>query len=103
MTVYVVTQLRIHDAELYGRYMRAFIARFTEVFGKFGGKLLAADDTPRVLEGDWGAHNKVVLMEFPDAAAFTAWATSPEYNEIATDRKAGAEAIVLLVKGATRA
>jgi len=103
MTVFVVTQLRIHDAELYGRYMQAFIARYAEVFGKFGGKLLAADDAPRVLEGDWGAHNKVVLMEFPDADAFRAWATSPEYNEIATDRKAGAEAIVLLVKGAERA
>lgn len=100
MAVYALAQLRIHDAELYGRYMNAFIARYTEVFGKFGGKLLAADDAPRVLEGEWWDRNKVVLMEFPDAAAFTAWATSPEYNEIAVDRKAGAEAVVLLIKGA---
>lgn len=99
MTVYALVQLRIHDAERYGRYMQNFVARFTDVFGKFGGKLLAADEAPRVLEGEWWDRNKVVLMEFPDEAAFTAWATSPEYNEIAVDRIAGAEAVVLLVKG----
>jgi len=99
MTVYVLAQLRIHDRERYGRYMNNFIARYTEVFGKFGGKLLAADDEPRVLEGEWWDRNKVVLMGFPDAASATAWMTSPEYNEIAVDRVAGAEAVVLLVKG----
>jgi uncharacterized protein (DUF1330 family) len=99
MAVYALAQLRIHDPERYGRYMNNFVARFSEVFGKFGGKLLAADDAPRVLEGEWWDRNKVVLMEFPDAAAFTAWATSPEYNEIAVDRVAGAEAVVLLIKG----
>lgn len=99
MAVYAVIQLRIHDAERYGRYMNAFVERFTDVFGKFGGKLLAADDAPQVLEGQWWDRNKLVVMEFPDAAAFTAWATSPEYNAIAVDRKAGAEAVVLLAKG----
>ncbi|MBK6705058.1 MAG: DUF1330 domain-containing protein [Caulobacteraceae bacterium] len=99
MTVYALAQLRIHDAERYGRYMNNFVARYAEVFGKFGGKLLAADDAPRVLEGEWWDRNKVVLMEFPDVEAFTAWASSPEYNEIAIDRVAGAEAVVLLIKG----
>ena len=99
MAVYALAQLRIHDRERYNRYMNNFVARFTDVFGKFGGKMLAADEAPRVLEGDWWDRNKVVLMEFPDQAAFTAWATSPEYNEIAVDRKAGAEAVVLLVQG----
>lgn len=79
--------------------MSNFVARYAEVFGKFGGKLLAADDAPRVLEGEWWDRNKVVLMEFPDVEAFTAWASSPEYNEIAIDRVAGAEAVVLLIKG----
>lgn len=99
MAVYVLAQLRIHDRERYGRYMSNFIARYMDVFGKFGGKLLAADDEPRVLEGEWWDRNKVVLLEFPDAAAATAWSTSPEYNEIAVDRKAGAEMVALLIKG----
>jgi uncharacterized protein (DUF1330 family) len=103
MTVYALAQLRIHDRERYNRYMNNFVARFADVFGKFGGKMLAADDAPRMIEGAWWDRNKVVLMEFPDAAAFNAWATSPEYNEIAVDRVAGAEAVVLLIQGYERA
>jgi len=95
MAVYALAQLRIHDRERYGRYM----ARFMPVLDKYNGKLLAADDSPRVLEGQWWDRNKVVLMEFADSAAFRAWATSPEYTEIAEDRKAGADAVVLLIEG----
>ncbi len=40
-------------------------------------------------------------MSFPDEPAYRAWAESPEYQEIAKDRKAGAEAIVLLAQGFT--
>lgn len=95
MTVYALAQLRIHDPERYGRYM----SRFMPVLQKYNGKLLAADDAPRALEGRWWDRNKVVLMEFADASAFRAWATSPEYTDIAEDRKAGADAVVLLING----
>lgn len=95
MTVYALAQLRIHDRAPYERYM----ARFMPVLTKYNGRLLASDETPRVLEGEWWDRNKVVLMAFDDAAAFRAWATSPDYTEIAQDRKAGAEAVVLLIKG----
>ena len=99
MTVYALAQLKIHDRERYGRYM----SRFMPVLAKYNGKLLAADETPRVLEGQWWDRNKVVLMTFADKDAFRAWATSPEYTEIAEDRKAGADAVVLLINGFTGA
>lgn len=95
MAVYALAQLNIHDRERYGRYM----SRFMPVLEKYNGKLLAADDAPRVLEGQWWDRNKVVLMEFADKDAFRAWASSPEYNEIAEDRKASADIVVLLIKG----
>ena len=95
MSVYALAQLHIHDPEPYGRYM----ARFMPILEKYHGKLLAADEAPRVLEGQWWDRNKVVLMEFAEKEAFKAWATSPEYTEIAKDRKAGADAVVLLIKG----
>lgn len=95
MAVYALAQLRIHDGERYGRYM----ARFMPVLEQYNGRLLAADESPRVLEGQWWDRNKVVLMQFADKDAFHAWATSPEYAEIAEDRKAGADAVVLLIKG----
>jgi uncharacterized protein (DUF1330 family) len=95
MAVYALAQLRIHDRERYERYM----SRFMPVLQQYNGRLLAADETPRVLEGEWWDRNKVVLMQFADKDAFDAWAASPEYAEIAMDRKAGADAVVLLIKG----
>jgi len=53
---------------------------------------------PRILEGAWG-REKVVLLSFADEASFRARVNSPEYREIPKHRKAGADTIVLLVKG----
>jgi uncharacterized protein (DUF1330 family) len=94
MTVYVIVQLKMTDRATYDRYQ----ARFFDVFKKFNGRLLSADEHPRVLEGVWD-RDKLVLMSFPDEAAYRAWADSPEYLEISKDRKAGAQAIALLTKG----
>lgn len=92
--VYAIAQLRITDRAAYDRYQ----SRFMDVMKKFRGRLLAADEHPRIVEGTWD-REKVVLLEFPDPAAFREWAESPEYLEIARDRKAGSDAVILLVKG----
>ena len=42
---------------------------------------------------------KVVLMSFPDEAAFRELVQSPEYQDISKDRRAGADTVVLLVQG----
>jgi len=94
MTVYAIVQLKMTDRAAYDRYQ----ARFFDVFRKFSGRVLSADEHPAVLEGKWD-RDKLVLMSFPDEGAFHAWAGSPDYMEIAKDRKAGAEAVVLLAKG----
>ena len=94
MTVYAIVQLKMTDRAAYDRYQ----AHFFDVFKKYSGRLLSADDNPAVLEGAWD-RDRVVLMSFPDEAAFHAWADSPEYLEISKDREAGAQGIVLLAKG----
>lgn len=94
MAVYDLAQLRFTDRSAYDRYQ----ARFMEVFRRFDGRLLAADEHPQVLEGDW-QRDKVVLMAFPDAEAARAFAESPEYQAISVDRKAGADTLSLLVHG----
>src|SRR3981081_2237173 len=96
MTVYVIVQLKMTDRAAYDRYQ----VRFFDVFKKFSGRLLSSDESPTVLEGTWARVN-LGLMSFPDEAAFQAWASWPEYLEIARDRKAGAQGIVLLAKGFT--
>lgn len=94
MTVYAIAQLTFTDRAAYDRYQAGFL----DVFRQHAGTLLAADETPRVVEGQWD-REKVVLMSFPDADAFHCWAQSPEYQEISQDRKAGADTVVLLVQG----
>jgi uncharacterized protein (DUF1330 family) len=69
-----------------------------QVFRRHPGTLLAADESPQVIEGQWD-REKLVLMSFPDEASFRGWAQSPEYQDISKDRLAGADTLVLLVKG----
>lgn len=94
MTVYVIAQLTFKDRAAYDRYQAAFLP----VFRQFQGRLLAADETPRYLEGG-GPTQKVVLMSFPDEAEAGRFLDSPEYEAISVDRKRGADAVVLLVNG----
>lgn len=94
MSVYIIAQLKFTERARYDRYQ----SRFMGVFTKFKGRLLVADEQPVVLEGDW-PRDKVVIMEFPDAEAAREFQESPEYGEIAVDRKAGADAVVLTVRG----
>jgi uncharacterized protein (DUF1330 family) len=94
MSVYAIAQLKITDRAAYDRYQ----AKFMGVMKRYQGRVLAADEKPLVIEGEW-ERDKVVLLSFPDEAAFREWAESPEYLEISKDRKAGSEVVVLLVKG----
>jgi uncharacterized protein (DUF1330 family) len=94
MTVYTIAQLKFTDIAAYRRYQKAFPA----VFATFNAKVLVADEAPLVLEGDW-PRDKVVILAFPNEAEAKRFTASPEYAEIARDRKAGADAIVPMVKG----
>ena len=94
MSVYAIAQISIHDRESYNKYQ----SRFLDVFKKYRGELLAADEKPQVLEGVW-EREKIILMKFPDEQAFREWAFSPEYQEISKDRQAGSEGVILLIQG----
>ena len=94
MTVYAIAQIAITNRDAYNKYQ----ARFMDVFGQFKGRVLAADESPQIVEGSW-EQEKVILMSFPDELAFQEWALSPDYQAISKDRKAGSNGVVLLVKG----
>ena len=94
MSVYAIAQLWIHDPVAYGRYMK----RFMDIFKNYKGCVLVADESPVILEGTWDG-DKVVVVSFPDEVSFRDWAESPEYLQIAKDRKAGAKSVIVLVKG----
>ena len=94
MTVYVVGQLDFTDRDAYDRYR----ARFRGVLDKFDGRLLAADEHPRIIEGHW-KRDKIVLLALADDMAFHRFWQSPDYLEIVKDRHAGTHTDLLLVKG----
>ena len=94
MAVYAIAQLSIHDRERYQKY----VAGFMPILIKYGGRLLAADEKPEVLEGSWD-RNRIVVLSFPDRDSLRKWAMSDEYREIAKDRIASADGPILLVHG----
>jgi uncharacterized protein (DUF1330 family) len=94
MTVYAIAQLTIHDRARYQKY----VAGFMQTLLPFKGRLLAADETPLVVEGHW-ERDKLVLIAFDNADAFHQWAESPAYKAISVDRTAATEGPVLMVHG----
>jgi uncharacterized protein (DUF1330 family) len=94
VSAYIVAQISIHDRPRYERY----VAGFMPTLPPFGGRLLAADEAPQVLEGAW-ERDKLILIGFPDAAAARAWAASPAYAAIAGDRLAATDGVVILAAG----
>ena len=94
MTVYIVSQLTIHDRSKYDEYESGF----TEVFEKYDGQMLSVDEEPMVLAGDWAA-TRSVIIEFPSQKSALTWMSSDEYQAIAKHRNAGSTVNSILVKG----
>jgi uncharacterized protein (DUF1330 family) len=94
MTVYIVSQLTIHDRSKYDEYESGF----TEVFEKYDGQMLSVDEEPTVLAGKWEA-TRSVIIEFPSKRSAIAWLMSDEYQAISKHREAGSTANSILVKG----
>jgi uncharacterized protein (DUF1330 family) len=77
MPVYVIAQGRIEDPEQLGKYVAKAIPTITH----HGGKILAFDEMPEVVEGEVG-FPRTVILEFASREAFRAWYDSPEYQAI---------------------
>ena len=93
MSVYQIAQITIKNRAEYDLYADKFLG----VFQKFEGKILSVDWNPKLVVGEWNA-TRSILLEFPTKAAWKAWITSPEYEEIAKHRIAGADVNAILVK-----
>lgn len=94
MTVYAIAQISIHDRARYERY----VAGFMPVLIQYGGRLLAADEQPVLVQGSWD-RDKIIVMEFADRDSFDRWSSSGEYQAISQDRIAATDGTVLLVHG----
>lgn len=94
MPTYLLAQMTVHDRARYERYAAAF----WETLRPFRARLLAAQDAPDVLEGDW-PHERVVLIEFASREEADRWARSDAYRAIVGDRLAATSGVVLAIDG----
>jgi uncharacterized protein (DUF1330 family) len=69
-----------------------------KLVAEHGGRYVATDVAPEVVEGDPGLRS-VVLMEFPDAASARAWYESPAYRPLKAIRHRAVKNNAVLIAG----
>lgn len=94
MSAYIVARITINDRARYAQYE----AGFMDIFAAHTGKLLAVDEQPQVLEGEWQC-TRTVLAEFPDKDAALAWYRSDDYQSLAEHRFAASDGEIALLQG----
>ncbi|UCE25653.1 MAG: DUF1330 domain-containing protein [Candidatus Zixiibacteriota bacterium] len=94
MKCYFLAQIEISDPAEYQKYLDGFDA----VFADYKGRVIAVDDDPVVLEGDW-PYQRTVLMCFPDLSEARKWYDSPEYQQLVKNRHRASKANIVLVEG----
>ncbi len=93
MTAYLIAQLKMKDRETFTKYE----AGFMDIFTTYNGKILAVDEAPETLEGEW-PYTRTVLLEFPSKDVAFNWFNSAEYQKISEHRRAGADGNIVLIK-----
>ena len=94
MSSYFIALIDIHDPLRYEQYL----AGFDQVFSKFKGKVIAVEDNPRILEGNWPV-GRTVVIKFPDDSELRKWYDSDEYQNLARIRKEASIASIAIITG----
>ena len=94
MPVYVVSQGRIENRKLLDEY----VAKALPTIQSHGGRVVAFDEAPEVVEGTID-HPRTVILEFASREAFRTWYDSPEYQSVLPLRLESAPGTLILVEG----
>lgn len=95
MPAYIVSRVKIRDAER----MQGYMAQAPEGIAAYGGRYLVRGGQVQALEGEW-AHDRMVVVEFPDRESALAWYHSEGYQPLRELRQLSADAVILLADGA---
>ena len=96
MPAYVLARQRVPDPD--ADALRQYREASGPLLERFGGRFLVRGGPIDTLEGDAGA-DRIVVIEFPDAAAARAWYESPEYQAIVGLRQSAADSDFVVVQG----
>ena len=94
MPAYIVSRVRIRDADA----MRRYVTEAPATVAAFGGRYHFRGSAVDALEGSWD-HDRLVILEFASKADAMAWYESDLYRPLRELRQASAEAIILLADG----
>ena len=95
MAAYVIADVRaVRDAGALVEYRR----RNTDAVAAHGGRFVARGGAVTLLEGEWPTE-RIVVMEFPDAAAARAWWESDDYAPLKELRRGASDTNIILVEG----
>lgn len=94
MPIYVVAQGCIKDRERLEEYEGKAVASIAA----YGGKLIAYDENPEIIEGTVDTL-RTVILEFTSRQAFRTWYESPEYQKALPLRLEAAPGSLIVVEG----
>ncbi|HVC53227.1 MAG TPA: DUF1330 domain-containing protein [Stellaceae bacterium] len=94
MPAYIVAEIEVTDPAEYDRYRPLAGASVA----KFGGKFLARGGAAQLMEG-CPEPERIVILEFENAAAARRWYDSPDYQEALKIRLAASQGRVYMVEG----
>ena len=94
MAAYVIAPIDVKDPVRYEDYKTMVPASIA----KFGGRFIARGGAVEVLEGDWHP-GRLVLVEFPSAAAARLWYESDDYAPAKALRQATSTGELVVVEG----
>jgi uncharacterized protein (DUF1330 family) len=94
MSVYLITDLDVHDSEVFAEYQ----ARFPSIIERHGGRYLVRGGEVRVMSGEWDLH-RVIIFEFPDHDAVRKTFNDPEYQPLIAIRERSARSKAFIVDG----
>jgi uncharacterized protein (DUF1330 family) len=91
---YLFDNLEISDPDA----LAAYAKEAAKIVAEHGGRYVAVDVIPEVVEGDPGLR-QVVLMEFPDVESARAWYEAPEYQPLKAIRHSAVRNNAVLIAG----
>ncbi|WP_417667257.1 DUF1330 domain-containing protein [Roseibium sp.] len=93
MTVQALALITVTDKEVLGKYREVA----AQALAKHGGKVVAGDPAPTVLEAAFEAPTLTALLSFPSVEAATAWREDPALGDIHALRNAGGKSTIVVL------
>ena len=94
MSAYVVIDVEVTDASLYGQFRE----RVTGTIEAHGGRFVARGGAIEVILGDW-TPKRLAILEFGSMQQAHAWLASPEYTALDDIRSRSSNLNMVVVEG----